>query len=329
MGKRVVVESARDRRALVEDAGWKRLSPASLLAGVLVAYGAFAVLAGIAGGILEAVDADTDIGARWDDLGVAAGLVVAGLLFLSYLFGGYVAGRMARRAGSLHGAGTFVLGVLVAAGVAVLVRQAAGSDAVVENLRDLGLPTTGDEWRDVGTVAGLTSLGGMLVGALLGGILGERWHAKLLSRAVDPDVGAEADARRVAAEAAAEARKRHTTAGARAERASLLRRRRAEDGTAAVAEPADTRTPAVADTGTASPADTRPTSPADTRTASPAETSRVKRDRTRVDGPDERRRAGWPDDGTGAPTRAGARPPGRPAVGDDAGGGADGQGLPR
>ena len=225
MGKRVVVESGRDRRALVADAGWSQLSLVSVLAGVLVAYGAFALLAGIASGILEATGADTDIRARWDDLGVAGGLVVAALLLLSYLSGGYVAGRMARRAGLVHGIAVFVLGVLVAAVVAVLVRQLADTDAVVESLRDLGLPTTGDEWADVGTVAGLASLAGALVGAVLGGLLGERWHAKLLSRAVDPDVGAEAEARRAAEVAAAEARVRHTESQERADTASLRRLR--------------------------------------------------------------------------------------------------------
>ena len=221
MAKRVTVESGRDRRALVADAGWSQVSLVSVLAGILVAYGAFALLAGIAGGILDATGADTDISARWDDLGVAAGLVVAALLFLSYLFGGYVAGRMARRAGLVHGLAVFVLGVIVVAAVAVAIRALADTDTVVESLRDLGLPTTGDEWADVGTVAGLASLAGALVGAVLGGLLGERWHAKLLSRAVDPDVGAEADARRTAELAAAEARVRNSEARDRVDTASL------------------------------------------------------------------------------------------------------------
>jgi hypothetical protein len=229
MAKRVAVESGRDRRALVADAGWSQVSLVSILAGVLVAYGAFALLAGIAGGILEATGADTDITARWDDRGVAAGLVVAGLLLLSYLFGGYVAGRMARRAGLLHGAAVFVLGVIVVAAVAVAIRALADNDTVVESLRDLGLPTTGDEWADVGTVAGLASLAGALIGALLGGLLGERWHAKLLSRAIDPDVGAEADARRTAEVAAAEARVRNTEAHDRVDTASLRGLRDAPD----------------------------------------------------------------------------------------------------
>ena len=221
MAKRVTVESGRDRRALVADAGWSQVSLVSVLAGILVAYGAFALLAGIAGGILDATGADTNLRARWDDLGVAAGLVTAVLLFLSYLFGGYVAGRMARRAGLLHGLAVFVLGVIVLAAVAVAVRAMADADTVVESLRDLGLPTTGDEWADVGTVAGLASLAGALLGALLGGLLGERWHSKLLSRAVDPDVGAEADARRTAELAAAEVRVRNAEANDRVDTASL------------------------------------------------------------------------------------------------------------
>jgi hypothetical protein len=229
MGKRVVVETGRDRRKLVADAGWKQISLGSLLAGVLVAYGGFAILAGIAGGILEATDADADITARWGDLGVAAGLVVAGLLFLAYLYGGYVAGRMARRAGVLHGVGVFVLGLLIVAVVAVVVRQVAGTEAVVDRLRDMGLPTTGDEWSDVGSVGGLASLLAALAGAVIGGILGERWHAKLLSRAIDPEIGAEADARRQAAQLAAEAQVRNTSATARVDNASLRHRDRTPD----------------------------------------------------------------------------------------------------
>ena len=55
-----------------------------------------------------------------------AGLVIVSLVsgFLAYLFGGYVAGRFARKAGGLHGAMTAVLGaamgaVLAAFGIAV------------------------------------------------------------------------------------------------------------------------------------------------------------------------------------------------------------------
>jgi hypothetical protein len=60
----------------------------------------------------------------------------------------------------------------------------------------------------VATVAGLVSLAAMIVGSLLGGSRGERWHARLLTRALDPRVGAEAQAVRDAERRAAEAERR-------------------------------------------------------------------------------------------------------------------------
>jgi hypothetical protein len=142
----------------------------------------------------------------------------------------------------------FLLGVIVLAGVAVAIRALADTDTVVESLRDLGLPTTGDEWADVGTVAGLTSLAAALLGGLLGGLLGERWHAKLLSRAIDPDVGAEADARRTAELAAAEARVRNTEAQERVDTTSLRGLRDAPDAPDADRRPVTDR-PAGSATG--------------------------------------------------------------------------------
>jgi outer membrane lipoprotein SlyB len=65
----------------------------------------------------------------------------------------------------------------------------ADTDAVQANLRSLGIPTTGTEWGKVGTVDGIGSLAAMLVGALVGGVLGERWHSKLTRRAVSGKYG--------------------------------------------------------------------------------------------------------------------------------------------
>jgi hypothetical protein len=79
--------------------------------------------------------------------------------------------------------------------VAGLVNVFTDGDDILRNLRNVGIPTSGEEWGDVLTVAGLGSLLAMIVGSVLGGSLGERWHAKLLARATDPEVGPEADAR--------------------------------------------------------------------------------------------------------------------------------------
>jgi hypothetical protein len=229
---RTMRETARERRELARDAGFGGFSVTSVLAGVLVAYGAFAILAGLAAAALDAFGDDTDLTSDWETLGTTGGLVVAGLLFLAYLFGGYVAGRMARRNGLAHGAGVLLLGIVVVAAVAALARSGADPDAIATNLRSLGIPTTGDEWGQAGTVAGIASLIAVVVGSLLGGALGERWHARLFARAVDPNVGAQA----AAARQAEAARTQANAALARSEgrvRAHELERDRDRDRTMA------------------------------------------------------------------------------------------------
>jgi len=198
-------ETGRERRELADDAGFGGFSVTSVLAGVLVAYGAFAILAGLAAAALDAFGSDTNLTTDWETLGTTGGIVVAALLFLAYLFGGYVAGRMARRNGLAHGAGVLLLGIVVVAAVAAVARSSADPDAIATSLRSLGIPTTADEWGQAGTVAGIASLIAVVVGSLLGGALGERWHARLFARAVDPNVGAQAAAARQAEQARTEA----------------------------------------------------------------------------------------------------------------------------
>lgn len=193
------VETRGDRAVLAQHAGLGRISLASVLAGTLVAYGAFAVLLAVTAAVADSVGLDTDLSTNeWRRLGTAGGAVVAGVLLLCYLFGGYVAGRMARRAGATNGLMVFVLGLVMAAGAAGLVNVFTDGDEIIRNLRNVGVPTSGDEWGDLGTVAGIGSLLAMLVGSVLGGTLGERWHAKLLVLAADPSVGPEAEARAAA-----------------------------------------------------------------------------------------------------------------------------------
>lgn len=180
-----VVETARDRLELADEAGLGPVSIISVLAGVLVAYGSFAILAAIAGGIIAALDVDwaTDLSSNWQELGTAGGLIGAGCLFLAYLFGAYSTGRMARRAGVVNGFFVFLLGFVVVIGVGALIGTQTGTEEIVDQLRTLGVPTRWSEWQDVGTIAGIASVAAMLLGSLIGGTLGERWHGKLVTRA--------------------------------------------------------------------------------------------------------------------------------------------------
>jgi hypothetical protein len=189
-------ETRRDRLDLVEDAGLGRISAVSVLAGALVGYGAFVVLAGLTAGALAAANVDTALsGEELRQVGALGAGALGTLLLLSYLFGGYVAGRMARRAGLTHGVLVFIISVAVAAAVAAVVRETGATDRVVEGVKSLGVPTSAEEWRRIGTVAGIASLAGMLIGCLLGGALGEHWHDKLVARALDPHYGPEYRAR--------------------------------------------------------------------------------------------------------------------------------------
>lgn len=188
------VETPRDRVGLAHDAGMPRLSFLSVLAGAFVAYGAFALLASIFGGIASAAGGDFEVpNGDWETAGIVGAVVLGLTLFCSYLFGGYVAGRMARRSGALHGLMVFFLAFLIAAVASAFVTLVADGDAVRESLRDsldsIGAPTSADALRTMGSVGGLVALGSMLLGSLIGGRLGDRWHGKLLTRALDPTVG--------------------------------------------------------------------------------------------------------------------------------------------
>jgi hypothetical protein len=177
-------ESPRDRKRLARQAGLGRLSFISALAGVLVAYGAFALLAALVGAVAVAIGLDTELASNdWTTFGMGSAVTVTVVAFVAYLFGGYVAGRMARRAGLVNGLAVFALAVLLVMVVGAIVASQTDPEAVQANLRSLGLPITATEWARIGTVAGIGTLVGMLVGMLvgagIGGVVGERWHSEL------------------------------------------------------------------------------------------------------------------------------------------------------
>ena len=112
----------------------------------------------------EAYDALTGVSILPGKL--TSGLVIASLVsgFFAYLFGGYVAGKFARRAGGLHGAMTAILGAAASAilgmfGIAV-------SGGILVTLIGLGF----------GEVTAWTALAlflAYLFGGYIGGKLGE------------------------------------------------------------------------------------------------------------------------------------------------------------
>jgi hypothetical protein len=193
--------TAKDHLEISREAGFGRVSFISVLAGLISAYGAFAIVAAIVGAVLSKVSVNTEFRTNdWTGSGAVALLASAVTLLLAYLFGGYVAGRMARRAGVLHGILVFVATLVVGAIVGGVVALLTDNSNIKSNLRSIGVPTSTSQIKGVAITGVAVSLAAILVGAVLGGMLGERWHTKLARRAADPEIGPAADARARAVE---------------------------------------------------------------------------------------------------------------------------------
>lgn len=156
----------------------------SILTGMAVALGAMLLLAALIGGIVAAaglMDGTVPTTEEVTQLGwgAAIGLIVA--QFVAYVWGGYTAGRMARGSGWLNGLLVPVAAIVFVVLIGALVRAMgaeAGVDVAYGTTRfPLGLEA--EEFAQMGAVAGIGSLIAMFVGAILGGIMGARWHDKL------------------------------------------------------------------------------------------------------------------------------------------------------
>ncbi|TYP84628.1 hypothetical protein [Blastococcus xanthinilyticus] len=151
--------------------------------GLAVLLVALLSAAGLALGLTEGVssvgDAAEDVADQADTVGIVGGIVLLVVLFLAYYAGGYVAGRMARFDGVRQGIAVWVIGLLVVIALAVL-GLVFGSEYNV--LQQLNLPRIPID-EGTATTAGIITLVAILLvtllGAILGGKLGERYHRKV------------------------------------------------------------------------------------------------------------------------------------------------------
>jgi hypothetical protein len=151
----------------------------SLVAGLF-----FSLVTGL---VLVPLGFPPDLGGGEIGAAVITGLVLLGLLiFLTYFFGGYVAGRLARFDGGRNGAmllvWTFiaVLILALAAGVFSGFLPPGVADSVV-NLLD-GVSSTVGDLAGAGAVGIAVAVGALvlaLLGGFLGGRLGSRYHAEV------------------------------------------------------------------------------------------------------------------------------------------------------
>jgi hypothetical protein len=163
------------------------ISGGAVLTGVVVAFGAMFLLSAIVGGILTAmgITAEDVTDGGTVEAGIGAGAVLVAAQFLSYLWGGYTAGRMARGAGVING----FLVPFIAIVIAVLVGAVVASLGASANLNlpysTNRLPIDSDLVVDWGLTISIAALAAMLLGGAIGGGLGARWHSKLEREALD------------------------------------------------------------------------------------------------------------------------------------------------
>jgi hypothetical protein len=153
--------------------GWLSANGLAVLLVALLSAG------GVAIGLTQGVPSTDEAVEQADTIGIAGGIALLVVLFLAYLAGGYVAGRMARFDGVRQGIAVWVIGLLIVIALAVLGVVLGSQYNVLQGLNlpripiDEGTATTG------GIIALVAVLVVTLVGAIVGGKLGERYHRKI------------------------------------------------------------------------------------------------------------------------------------------------------
>jgi hypothetical protein len=145
--------------------------------GCLTAIGLGAILAGIVAAVGAALELTEN--ASDETIGLGGGIALLVVLFVSYLAGGYVAGRMARFDGARQGVGVFAWAVVLALVLAGGAWIGGEEYNVLERLDLPRLPVDEGTLTTGGIIALAAGLLTMLVAAVVGGKLGERFHRRV------------------------------------------------------------------------------------------------------------------------------------------------------
>ena len=172
-----VRDAARDVGVREARARFGGIDLAATLVGMLAALAALLLLGGLVSAAVGAIGYQVGLKGTEEELslgGLLAGLLV---LFLSFLLGGWAAGRMARYDGAKNGLMTGVWALVLAA---ILAALGAWLGAKYNVLAQVELPNwfSRDALTTAGIVSGLVAIAAMLAGGLLGGLWGERYHRR-------------------------------------------------------------------------------------------------------------------------------------------------------
>jgi hypothetical protein len=154
--------------------GWLTASGTAVLL-VAVAAGVGAAL-----GLTQNMDVTDPASAQTESIGFLSGIVVVAIIFVSYLAGGYVAGRMARFNGLKQGFGVWLWAVIIAILVAVAGWLAGARFDIFAQLNSFPrLPLNEGTLTTAGVIVAIGVVAVSLAGALLGGLAGMRYHRRV------------------------------------------------------------------------------------------------------------------------------------------------------
>lgn len=189
--KAQTAQPAHDRATVIgrEKDQYGGIKIGSAFFGWLTATGTAVLLTAIIAGAGTAVGVatNTNIGEATNEaasnpatIGLAGGIALLVVLFVAYYCGGYVAGRMARFDGAKQGFAVWLWAVAIAIIVAIVGAIAGDQFNILAQLNSFPrIPIGEGDLTTGGIIAALVVAAASLLGAVLGGLGGMRFHRKV------------------------------------------------------------------------------------------------------------------------------------------------------
>jgi hypothetical protein len=170
-----VVEREREALGVVKVGsaffGWLAATGMAVLLTALVTAGGAAVA------LAQGNDPDAP---SVETIGPTEAVVLLVIFFIAYYCGGYVASRMARFNGAKQGFAVWIWAVVIAVVVAIGATIAGDKYDVLSNLNNFPrIPTHEGDVTTDGVIAALAIAAVTLAGAIMGGLVGMRFHRKV------------------------------------------------------------------------------------------------------------------------------------------------------
>jgi hypothetical protein len=158
--------------------GWLTATGTAVLLTALVAAAGTVLGLATNTNVQEATEQATSTSA--ETIGLAGGIILLAILFVAYFCGGYVAGRMARFNGMKQGIAVWVWALVIAVVVAILAAVAGSEYNILAELNSFPrIPVNEGDLTTGGVIAALAAAATALIGAILGGLAGMRFHRKV------------------------------------------------------------------------------------------------------------------------------------------------------